>query len=802
MTLMLSPRWRKVFRDLAANKVRTLLVILSIAVGVFAVGLIASTNVLLSRELTQNYLATNPASAVLYTGGFDEEFVQVVRSMPEVAEAEGRRAVTVRMQVGPDEWKPLVLFVVADYDDIRIHQIRHEAGRWDPGFKEMLLERASVGLARAGIGDVLRVETPEGRERELRIVGLAHDLNQFPAPLSGTAYGYITFETLEWLGWSRVFNELHIVVVGTPQERADIAYIRGKAQAVAQKVEKSGRTVGWTWIPTPGEHPAEEVIQPMILILGVLGLISLVASSFLVINTMAAIMAQQVRQIGVMKAIGAGRGQLMAIYMAMVLVFSLMAMAVGIPAAALGARLITDYMAELVNFDVLNYDVGAGVLLLEIGVGLVVPLLAAVFPVLSGTRLTVREAISNNGSARGGVASGTGWMDQLLHRIKGLSRPMLLSLRNTFRRKGRLAMTLITLTLGGAIFIGVMSVQQSLLLTLDDALKYWDYDISVGFRRPYRIETIEREALQVPGVLRAESWGVNTTRLQRDDGNESENWQVIAPPSGSTMIVPDMIEGRWLVAEDENAIVINADILRDNPDLRVGDEVTLKMDGRESTWRIVGITRSSLSGATVYMNYDYYAQVARRVGRATNVRVVTDTDDPAELLRLAQALKEHFERTGLQVGGTQTITQVKEPVLMQFNILVVFLLIMATLLAVVGALGLTGTMSINVLERIREIGVMRAIGASTGAIMQLVIVEGILIAVISWVLGGVFSIPLSKLLSDMVGIAFTQTPLSYSFSMQGLVIWLGIVIALAAVASLLPAWNAARLTVRDVLAYE
>ena len=69
------------------------------------------------------------------------------------------------------------------------------------------------------------------------------------------------------------------------------------------------------------------------------------------------------------------------------------------------------------------------------------------------------------------------------------------------------------------------------------------------------------------------------------------------------------------------------------------------------------------------------------------------------------------------MGGTQTITQVKEPVLMQFNILVVFLLIMATLLAVVGALGLTGTMSINVLERIREIGVMRAIGASTGAIM-------------------------------------------------------------------------------------
>jgi putative ABC transport system permease protein len=127
---------------------------------------------------------------------------------------------------------------------------------------------------------------------------------------------------------------------------------------------------------------------------------------------------------------------------------------------------------------------------------------------------------------------------------------------------------------------------------------------------------------------------------------------------------------------------------------------------------------------------------------------------------------------------------------------------MAVLLAFVGGLGLMGTMSINVLERTREIGIMRAIGASNGAVMNLVLVEGVLIGMVSWLLSMLIAIPLSKPLSASVGVALFQVPLSYAFSMDGLLIWLLVVVVLSAVASLLPAWNASRLTVRDVLAYE
>jgi putative ABC transport system permease protein len=113
-----------------------------------------------------------------------------------------------------------------------------------------------------------------------------------------------------------------------------------------------------------------------------------------------------------------------------------------------------------------------------------------------------------------------------------------------------------------------------------------------------------------------------------------------------------------------------------------------------------------------------------------------------------------------------------------------------------------GTMSINVLERTREIGVMRAIGASNGAILRIVMVEGVFIGVVSWVIGALIALPLSRLLAEAVGQVFLKSSPSYVFSSMGALLWLGTVIVLAAVSSMLPAWNASRVTVRDVLAYE
>jgi putative ABC transport system permease protein len=136
------------------------------------------------------------------------------------------------------------------------------------------------------------------------------------------------------------------------------------------------------------------------------------------------------------------------------------------------------------------------------------------------------------------------------------------------------------------------------------------------------------------------------------------------------------------------------------------------------------------------------------------------------------------------------------------NTLVIFLLIMAVLTAVVGSIGLTGTMSINVLERTREIGVMRTIGAVDTVIMQSVIIEALVIGLITWLLAIGLSFPISSLLLTIIGEAMMGSVMSLTFTPLGMMLWLGVVIVLSVVASIMPARKAARLTINEVLAYE
>jgi putative ABC transport system permease protein len=820
---MLRPRWRKVLRDLWYQKARTLIVVLSIAVGVFAVGLIVSSQIMLSEDLSAAYAATHPASAILYTDAFDQELVEVVRRVDGVRDAEGRRNVTVRLKVSSgasgesvEGWRTLSLDAVYDYEDIRLDQIAPVSGAWPPPTHELLIERSSLGLTGAEVGDMLLIETPDGKQRELRIAGLAYDLNKPPAQFVGTPYGYVTLDTLEWLGFSRSFSEMHIQVAERSAE-ADtepIVLWKGHVQAVAEqvedKIEKSGRTVYWTYVPEPGEHPANEVIQPLLLILGVLGMLSLFLSAFLVVNIISALMAQQVRQIGIMKAVGARSPQIVRMYLGAVLVFGALSLLVAVPLGGAAAYLFSSFMASLINFDLNGFRLPLQALALEVAVGLLVPLLAALYPVLAGARVTVREAISSYGLGKG--LFGRSLLDRAVETattaMRVLSRPMRLSLRNTFRRKGRLTLTLLTLTLGGAIFIAVLSVQAPLMGTFDEALAYWNEDVQVNFGRTYRTQEIQEAVREVPGVAYAESWLANTARRVRPDGHEGPNFSLIAPPAETELIQPTLLEGRWLLPKDENALVLNTNVLSEEPDVQVGDEVILKIEGRETSWRVVGIVKGVMTGPIGYANQPYFARVVRFVGRASTVHVIAERPegvarhDPAFETELANRLTDYLDGRGLQVSSTTTLASIRETVRYQFNIIVVFLAVMAILIAVVGGLGLMGTMSINVIERTREIGVIRAIGASDGSVLKIFMVEGLMIGLLSWTIGAALALPIGKLMSDMVGIAFTDSPLSYTFSTPGLLVWLGIVLTLATLASFLPAWNAARLTVREVLAYE
>jgi putative ABC transport system permease protein len=378
----------------------------------------------------------------------------------------------------------------------------------------------------------------------------------------------------------------------------------------------------------------------------------------------------------------------------------------------------------------------------------------------------------------------------------------MLSLRNTFRRKGRLILTLTTLTLAGTIFIAVVSVRASLLLTVAELLEFFDYDAEVQLGRSYRTDRLEQEALRVPGVVGVESWGSTGTYRLRPDGSEGDDIYLSASPAETAMLNPRMVAGRWLLAEDENAIVVSTNLLSEEPDLGVGSEIVLDIEDRETTWQIVGVARYAQPVSVAWVDFEHFSRVVRKVGRANMITVATERHDEAFQLQAAEALEAHLDSVGLDVRSVYTRSQMRAAVDVLFNIVIMFLMSMAVLLAIVGGIGLTGTMSLSVLERIREIGVMRAIGASNGAIMQVVLVEGVVIGLMSWLVGMVLALPVGKVLSDAVGMQTINTPLSYTVPPMAVFLWLGLVVLLSTLASYVPAQSAAKLSVREVLAYE
>jgi putative ABC transport system permease protein len=357
--------------------------------------------------------------------------------------------------------------------------------------------------------------------------------------------------------------------------------------------------------------------------------------------------------------------------------------------------------------------------------------------------------------------------------------------------------------MGGAIFISVFNVRVTLHDYIGQIGKYFRADVSLDFDKAYRLDEIQQAVTHVDGVVKAEGWQFVSGELLDDQDKVLENINVLSPPAKSTLIQPILVDGRWIQADDVRKLAVSEGALKYYPNLKAGDTVNLKIDGRKEAWEVIGIFKFvDREGVLAYAPYEYISRKNDQANRSSSFRVVTAQHDRAYQDAKAEELDKYLRDQGYKVRISQAGSASLDVAVESLDTLVVFLLIMAILTAVVGSMGLTGTMGMNVLERTREIGITRAIGADDRAVMRTVIAEGIVIGSISFVLAIILSIPFTYGLSTIVSLAVFQTPITVVFTYLGYAIWLALVLILSTVASILPARNAARLTIREVLAYE
>ncbi len=796
------------------NKARTLLVVFSIAVGVFSIGVISGAYQIISTDMSASYAANNPSNVELRTLNFDDDVLASIKNIKGVGGAEARRVFNIRMRVaGTDKWTAFDMVAFNDFEENTINLLTPIEGKNIPDKREVVLERDALNHLDVQVGDTVEFQLQDGSFKTMTVVGVVQDTAMGAGDFLASPYGYITMNTLQYLQQPELYNRAY-VTVGNGGD--DIFHIREVGATLKDKLEKNGTRVIRTRFSMTHEHPLASTVNAILGILMALGILIVFLSSSLIANTLSALLTQHLRHIGVIKLVGGRRRQVLVMYLALIMAFGVLALLIAVPLGGQGAYGLALFISSELNFNVLGYRIVPMALFIQIAVGLLVPLVAGLAPVINGSRITVLRALSGDltgdeNQAQGQQQTRISWFDWMMLRLtrilasRGIHfpRPFIISLRNTFRRRGRLVLTLFTLTMGGAIFIAVFNVRTTLHDYIGAIGKYFAADISLDFDQPYRLNEIRQMLTQVDGVSGMEGWQFVSGELLDDKGEVLENINIFGPPADSKLIEPILVTGRWLRVDDVRKLAMSEAVLGYFPNIKPGDHVKLKIDGRNEDWEMIGIFKFvDREGVLAYAPYEYISQMNHLVNQSYSFRLVTDSHDRAFQDVKAEELDKFFRERGYKVRAAEAGRASLDTAVESLDTLVVFLLIMAILTAVVGAMGLTGTMGMNVLERTREIGIMRAIGADDRAVMRTVIAEGLVIGFMSFVLAIIVSIPITYGLSTIVSLAVFETPIDVIFTFSGYGIWFGLVLMLSVIGSILPARNAARLTIREVLAYE
>ena len=791
-------RWMKLLRDARAESGRALIMLAAIAFALFAVSAMLSAYGIVTREVRVNYLDTNPASATIDVDEVTPQMLETAKAFPSISDAEGRAVVEARVKVG-GEWMRMLLFVVDDFETMRMNLFKPVSGAWPPPEGTMLVERQAAGLIGASEGGALTVKTPHGTATEITVSGLVHDTTLAPAWQEQSGYGYITRQTLAKLGEPPVLDELRILVAGNPA----MADIDAKALALAELLETQGAAVHAVKVPPPGQHPHQGQIRSGLLMFLTLAVLALVLAAILVAAVLAATLARQGREIGVMKAVGARSAQIAAMYLVLLLVLGSMSLVAGVPFGLWAGGRLSELMAETMNFTITSYLVPAWVYAVVVAAGLLMPLLAALPAIAKASRITVREALAASGVSSNFGSSG---LDRWLASFRGVGLSYLLALRNTFRRRGRLLLALTMLATGGGLFVTALSVRDGWREAAGTILTDRHYDVEFRFTDVVSNNEIAAALRSVDSVEAFEHWDYEQTafasagridlmRTYPDKGHGGT--ALYGVPPATTMIDFPMIEGRWLEEADTDAVVLSQQNHRQTAGLpRPGDRISLSIGGRPTNWTVVGIMRE-IGGGGAYVPKQSYDALAGSAGGGRLLRVAfSDSGRETGIAAVEAALA----KAGLSVERTAPLTMLYAALLGHVEVPVRMLISAAVLLALIGGLGLASMMTVNVLERTREFGIMKAVGALPSTIVRIVIGESVTIAVLSWLIAFVVAVPLIVAIGSFARGMF-GTPLPFTVSWIAALLWLAFVVAIALAASAVPASRASRQIVRQALAY-
>lgn len=782
---------RKALKDLTTNPKRSLLVIFALVLGIWGVGTVLISYVVLSNDLAANYQLTNPLHVALESKDFNPLTLKELRKSSEIESAEFRDFYLDRIETEPNVWIPLWLYGVDDFESFNLSAIFHEEGNKIPTKGTILIERDCKRIRSIQTGSIVRLRIG-GSIKSASVSGICFDPAQAPATQDLFVYAYTDKQTFSELTGLSV-NQRLIVRFKEVHSKKDV---QQKTDRLINNLKLKGITIDSTEIPQFNAHPHQWQLNTLIFLIGSIGFLAFLMAAVLVSQLMKSTLASQVRQIGIFKSIGASRYQVFQIYVFMLLIIGSLSGAIAIPLSIESSDAFVNFVAQKLNFNIITTSVPIYIYVILILSSLMLPILLSFSILLKGTRVSVKEAFSDYG-----ISQDRGTRLVLFERVK-LPYLTVLAIRNSQRNMKRLSITIMAMALGVAVFSTGFNVRQSLWNLLNQYDKELKYDIQLALSTPVSEQEAVSRFSTLENIEQIETWTggqiVGKHKMITSDNGAG----IIAVPFDTKMLHPNIIEGQWLNSSEKQEVVLNENawLLYQKP--TVGSKVDIVIEGKTIKAELIGIVKQ-YEPARIYIDktlYDDYFNSEKTI----NTIVFAAKDNKYErVIKMKGNIESIIAPSDWGIVYVMSQAERVKIVYDHLNIILYTIVILSFLVLVVSAIGMASSTGISIMERTREIGVMRAIGATPKKIYTLFVNEGMITSVLSMLVGLLLAYPLSLGASSFLGTLMLgeDSNLGYAFSLLGFWITLVVTITFGWIASRLPAKSAIKISTYKALQY-
>lgn len=785
--------FKKALRDLWGNKARFLTALLAIVIGSVVFGSITFAYSIMSNEIITVFSATNPASGTLLVNEVDDRLLALTQEFEGITDFEPKAAYELRMEKPDGTTKSLLLFSAPDLEGLRINTLQHLEGASAPGPGEVLLEADALGVAGLGIGDVLPIRLPDGSIQNYTVAGTLNDLSQHPPSMHNQVYAYVSEETLTAMGLR--MNSIDYFVAGDPYDRDNI--LQTTTEYIHMLEANGYGVVSANISNTPGVSMHLAEYEGALFIFQVFSILAFVFGCVIMSSLFSTMLAGQVRQIGILKSMGAKTGSVKGAYIGAAGALVLLNLAVSLPLSMVVGRLLSYFLLRIGNMYLTGFAVPVYLTILYAAVLTLVPLVLSYLPIRRGLAVTVKDALNDYG-----VQAETHTAKEPHGLLVRLPRPLMLSLRSALEHRRRFVMNVAMLTLGGLLFVGIMGTIVSINTALSDNMEARHFDYQFTTSRYADIPKIDEAMAGIPEIVGSyEVWGETTGKLIYPDGNTGNLYGLTAMDHDTALYSPELMEGRWLQAGDTNAIVVSFEFLNNEP-YALGDSVAFQFGSATQEMTIVGIVKE-IGSQSIYMERRGFETLVPAEAQRSSVPIATAPQN-RRMRQVYHELEEYLGGTEVSVVQSETKSERYDILTSHFTTTLVSFLTVAIMAVCVAGFGLASTMNLQVAERTREIGIMKSMGAGDKQIKKIVRAEGSFVCLTSWVASLVLAIPILFLGIHYIGVYVLEIPLALSgvALAVSLLAWLAFTWLVGRFASRSSGKRAARMTVRAALVQE